>query len=67
VNSVNIFYKHSSKSCIKYCLEVHNTQMETLRMYEVTWDSPNTERIGLMINASAIPDKKIMLNRFITL
>lgn len=36
-------------------------------MYEVTWDSPNTERIGLMINASAIPDKKIMLNRFITL
>jgi hypothetical protein len=36
-------------------------------MYEVTWESLNIERIGLMINESAIPDKKIILNRFITL
>jgi hypothetical protein len=36
-------------------------------MYEVTWDSLNIERTGLMINVSAVPDKKIMLKQFITL
>lgn len=36
-------------------------------MFEVTWDSMNIERIGLVINVSAIPDNKIMLNRFVTL
>lgn len=62
---MNIFYKHFCESCIKYCLEVHNTQMEAIGMYEVTWDSLNIGRIGLMINESAIPAKKIMLHRFI--
>jgi len=36
-------------------------------MYEVTWDSLNIEKIGRMINELTNPDKKIMLNRFITL
>lgn len=32
--------------------------METLRIYEVTRDSLNIERIGLMVDESTIADKK---------
>jgi hypothetical protein len=36
-------------------------------LYIVTWDSLNIEKKGLIINESAIPDKKVILNRFIPL